>query len=144
MTATLQRVFDATKKDVEDILSALDGKVDDQFNREEKQAHEALRAEYQQKINDYKDRRYGGWDGWARWTRDLFLGLPDEVNQFFTDAKTHYLDRMRTVISDVAKAACATQAAANAGAEIAAERGAAAWAERFTTASQVAGIGCAW
>lgn len=49
-----------------------------------------------------------------------------------------------TVISDVAKAACATQAAANVGAEIAAARGQAAWAERFATASQFAGVGCAW
>src|ERR1041385_3127295 len=49
-----------------------------------------------------------------------------------------------TVLSDVAKAACAGQAALNAGAEIAQRQGAADWVARLGEASQLAGLGCKW
>ncbi|MQS39631.1 hypothetical protein FFZ77_29825, partial [Streptomyces katsurahamanus] len=78
VTARLQTVFDGMKKDVEAILTGLDTKVDEQFTREEKAARDALTAEHQREMKAYKKRRYSGWDGWARWGRDLFKGLPAE------------------------------------------------------------------
>jgi hypothetical protein len=102
VTATLQRVFDATKSDVEDILSGLDGKVDDQFSREEKQARDAFTAEHKQKMKEYKDKRYSGVLGKARWFDDWLSGLPPEANLIFMEARDHYVVRMRTVISNVA------------------------------------------
>jgi hypothetical protein len=102
VTAILQRVFDTMKTDVEGILSGLDKLVDDQFTRGEKEARDAFTAEHEQKMAEYKDRRYGGPIGWARWLDDLFTGLPAEADKIFDDARANYVRRMRQVISDVA------------------------------------------
>ena len=102
VTAILQKCFDTMKTDVENILTGLDKLVDDQFTREEKDARDKFTAEHQQKMDEYKDRRYSGLIGKGRWVHDLFAGLPDEANQIFVVARDHYLERMRKVISDVA------------------------------------------
>jgi hypothetical protein len=103
VTATLQRVFDATKSDVEDILSGLDGKVDDQFSREEKAARDAFTAEHKAGMAQYKWNRYmRHWNGPFLWARDQFLRLPPEADRIFDTAKDHYLSAMRQVISHVA------------------------------------------
>ena len=102
VTATLQRVFDATQKDVEDILSGLDKKVDDQFTREEKTARDTFTSEHKRRMSEYKDQRYSGWTGKARWVRDLFAGLPEEANQVYVVARDNYVAEMRKVISRIA------------------------------------------
>lgn len=102
VTAILQKCFDTMQTDVENILTGLDKLVDDQFTREEKDARDKFTAEHQQKMAEYKHRRYSDWLGKGRWVHDLFAGLPDEANQIFVVARDHYLERMRKVISDVA------------------------------------------
>ncbi|MGA5565703.1 phage tail protein [Streptomyces platensis] len=102
VTAILQGVFDTMKKDVETILDGLDKLVDDQFGKEEKAARDAFTAEHKRKMDEYKDRRYSGWTGKARWVRDLFAGLPAEADKIFEEARDNYVRRMRQVISDVA------------------------------------------
>jgi hypothetical protein len=102
VTGTLQRVFDATKKDVEDILSGLDKKVDDKFSTEEKAARDAFTAEHKRRMKQYKHRRYAGLAGKARWFHDWLLDLPNDANLIFVEARDHYILRMQTVISDVA------------------------------------------
>ncbi len=102
VTATLQKVFDATKKDVEDILGGLDKKVDDAFTKGEKAARDAFTAEHKRKMDEYKDKRYSGLLGKGRWLKDLFAGLPEEANQIFVQARKGYVDRMQQVISGVA------------------------------------------
>jgi hypothetical protein len=102
VTATLQRVFDATKKDVDGILTGLDRKVDEQFSREEKRARDAFTREHKEGMRRYKDERYGGFWGPARWLKDKLLGLPEEANRIYEHARDGYLASMRVVISDVA------------------------------------------
>jgi hypothetical protein len=102
VTATLQKVFDATKKDVEDILNGLDKKVDEKFSAGEKAARDAFTADYTRKIDAYKDKRYSGITGKLRWVKDQFAGLPDEVNVFYDQARQGYVNQMRNVISSVA------------------------------------------
>ncbi|WP_238545254.1 MULTISPECIES: phage tail protein [Streptomyces] len=102
VTAVLQGVFDTMKKEVEAILDGLDKLVDDQFGREEKAARDAFTAEHKRKMEEYKDRRYSGWTGKARWVKDLFAGLPAEADKIFEAARDNYVRRMRQVISDVA------------------------------------------
>jgi hypothetical protein len=102
VTAKLQKVFDATKKEVEDILSGLDKKVDEKFTKEEKAARDAFAAEHQQKMDEYKDKRYSGWTGKLKWVKDKFSGLPAEANQIFVQARKGYVDRMQQVISGIA------------------------------------------
>ncbi|HEY0641231.1 MAG TPA: hypothetical protein VGD67_26685 [Pseudonocardiaceae bacterium] len=102
VTATLQKVFDATKRDVEQILSELDKKVDSAFAAGEKAARDAFTAEHKRQMDAYKDRRYSGLAGAGRWIRDKFAGLPDEANQIFVQARQGYVTRMQQVISGVA------------------------------------------
>ena len=81
VTAKLQKVFDATKKDVEGILDGLDKKVDDQFTTGEKAARDAFTADHKRRMKEYKDKRYSGWTGKRRWAKDKFAGLPEEANR---------------------------------------------------------------
>jgi hypothetical protein len=102
VTATLQKVFDATKKDVEEILTGLDKKVDQKFSAEEGQARAAFTAEHKRRMDEYKDKRYSSLIGKGRWIKDKFAGLPEEANQIFVAARQLYVDRMQGVISSVA------------------------------------------
>ncbi|MFL6117411.1 MAG: hypothetical protein ACJ786_39575 [Catenulispora sp.] len=102
VTATLQKVFDATKTEVEAVLAGLDKKVDETFNKEEGAARAAFTAEHQRRMEEYKDKRYSGWTGKMRWVKDKFTGLPEEANQIFVTARTGYVARMQQVISTVA------------------------------------------
>ncbi|MFC4496785.1 hypothetical protein ACFPA8_21875 [Streptomyces ovatisporus] len=102
VTAKLQKVFDATKKDVEGILDGLDKKVDDQFTKGEKAARAAFEADQSRRMKEYKDKRYSGFTGKLRWTKDLFKGLPDEANQLYQYSRKLYVRKMQGVISSIA------------------------------------------
>ncbi len=102
VTARLQKVFDATKKGVEDILTGLDKKVDETFTAGEKAARDAFTAEHKRRMDEYKDRRYSGVLGKGRWLKDKLTSLPEEANQIFVQARQGYVTRMQQVISRVA------------------------------------------
>ncbi len=102
VTALLQGVFDTMKTEVEAILTGLDKKVDDQFTDGERKARDWFTAEHKRRMEEYKDARYSGVIGKAKWVKDLFAGLPDEANKIFDDARAGYISRMREVISQVA------------------------------------------
>ncbi|MFE6663942.1 hypothetical protein ACFVFH_10315 [Streptomyces sp. NPDC057697] len=102
VTAKLQKVYDATKKDVEATLSGLDKKVDAAFTAGEKAARDAFTADHKRRMKAYKDKRYSGWRGKARWVKDKFAGLPKEANNLYQEARKLYVSRMQTVISSVA------------------------------------------
>jgi len=102
VTAKLQTVFDATKRDVEAILEGLDKKVDDQFTKGEKAARDAFTADHKKRMDAYKDQRYSGFTGKLKWVKDKFAGLPEEANQIFVTARQGYVTAMQGVISQVA------------------------------------------
>ena len=102
VTALLQKVFDRTKCDVEKILSDLDKKVDKQFTAGEKRARDGFTTEHTEGMRRYKDERYSGVIGKARWVHDLFADLPEEANRIYERAKRDYLTAMRQVITDIA------------------------------------------
>ncbi|SEB76823.1 hypothetical protein SAMN05216483_0382 [Streptomyces sp. 2131.1] len=102
VTAKLQKVYDGTKKDVEATLSGLDKKVDAAFTSGEKAARDAFTADHKRRMKKYKDKRYSGWTGKARWVKDKFAGLPEEANSLYQEARKLYVSRMQTVISSVA------------------------------------------
>ncbi|MBB4795359.1 HNH endonuclease [Streptomyces nodosus] len=102
VTAKLQKVYDSTKKDVEETLSGLDKKVDTAFTAGEKAARDAFTADHERRMRAYKDKRYSGWRGKARWVKDKFAGLPDEANNLYQEARKLYVAKMQTVISSVA------------------------------------------
>jgi hypothetical protein len=102
VTAKLQKVYDSTKKDVEETLSGLDKKVDEKFTSGEKAARDAFTADHKRRMKAYKDKRYSGWTGKARWVKDKFAGLPQEANNLYQEARKLYVAQMQTVISSVA------------------------------------------
>ncbi|WP_331747845.1 hypothetical protein OG520_40270 (plasmid) [Streptomyces sp. NBC_00984] len=102
VTAKLQKVYDGTKKDVETTLSDLDKKVDTAFTSGEKAARDAFTADHKRRMKAYKDKRYSGWTGKARWVKDKFAGLPKEANNLYQEARKLYVAKMQTVISSVA------------------------------------------
>lgn len=101
-TSRLQKVFDATKKDVEGILDGLDKKVDTQFNAGEAKARAAFEADQKARMSAYKKKRYGGWLGGAKWAKDKLLGMPKEANDLFQISRQLYVTQMQNVISSVA------------------------------------------
>ncbi|WP_237693819.1 hypothetical protein [Streptomyces sp. SID2888] len=102
VTAKLQKVYDSTKKGVEETLSGLDKKVDTAFTTGEKAARDAFTADHERRMKAYKDKRYSGWRGKARWVKDKFAGLPDEADNLYQEARKLYVAKMQTVISSVA------------------------------------------
>ncbi|MGW2103714.1 phage tail protein [Streptomyces olivaceoviridis] len=102
VTAKLQKVFDATQKDVEGILAGLDDKVDKQFDDGEKKARDAFTTDQKRRMKAYKDKRYGGFWGPAKWAKDKLMGLPEEANQLFQESRKLYVRMMQGVISSVA------------------------------------------
>ncbi|MFB7850818.1 hypothetical protein ACFC34_27800, partial [Streptomyces sp. NPDC056053] len=102
VTAKLQKVYDTTKKDVEETLSGLDKKVDTAFTQGEKAARDAFTADHKRRMKKYKDKRYSGMFGGAKWAKDKLLGMPKEANALFQEARKLYVAQMQTVISSVA------------------------------------------
>ncbi|MFH8374742.1 hypothetical protein ACH4A7_14575 [Streptomyces cyaneofuscatus] len=102
VTAKLQKVYDGTKKDVEETLSGLDKKVDSAFTSGEKAARDAFTADHKSRMKKYKDKRYSGMRGKLRWVKDKFAGLPKEANDLYQESRKLYVSRMQTVISSVA------------------------------------------
>ncbi|AGP52672.1 hypothetical protein M271_05225 [Streptomyces rapamycinicus NRRL 5491] len=102
VTAKLQKVFDAAKKDVEGILEGLDGKVDKQFEEGEKKARDAFNKDQKRRMKEYKDKRYGGFWGPAKWAKDKIAGMPEEANRLFQESRKLYVKQMQGVISSIA------------------------------------------
>ncbi|QHY98721.1 hypothetical protein SSPS47_26800 [Streptomyces sp. S4.7] len=102
VTAKLQKVYDGTKKDVEETLSGLDKKVDTAFTSGEKAARDAFTADHKRRMKKYKDKRYSGLRGKGRWAKDKFAGLPKEANNLYQEARKLYVSKMQTVIASVA------------------------------------------
>ena len=95
-------IYEKTKSDVTTILDTLEEKVTKRFEYFSNIAKKAFEDYVAVKMILYKAKRYGGIDGPIWWTRDLFMGLPDEVNQFFVDGKKVFVKAMDVGITNVA------------------------------------------
>jgi hypothetical protein len=102
ISGEINKIFDKTKGEVEAILTGLDAKVTQKFEQGEARARSEFTAMHKTEMERYKDERYSGPVGWARWTEDLFTSLPKEADKIFDRAKALYEEKMAVVISDVA------------------------------------------
>lgn len=102
ISGEINKIFDQTKAEVEVILNGIDGKVTAEFDKGEGAARSAFTAKHKADMEKYKDDRYSGVTGAARWTADLFTGLPAEANKIYDAAKALYETQMTVVISNVA------------------------------------------
>lgn len=97
----IQGIYDATKSKVETILGGLDSKVNTAFDSGAAQSQKAFEDHVGKKMDAYKSDRYSGVIGKGRWVKDKFMGLPSEVNVFYTEGRTLYLEKMDGVINQV-------------------------------------------
>lgn len=97
----IEDVFSKTKTDVNGILDGLDKQVSDGFDAGEKDARQAFDAGVGRDMDAWKDERYSGITGAARWLADKFTGAPPEVNDIFARNRAAYLAKMDKVISDI-------------------------------------------
>jgi hypothetical protein len=100
----IEAIYNATKTKVEAKLAALDGEVNGLFDRGTEAALAAMTSFVNQRIRDYKIRRYLSIPlvGLARWVRDQFVGLPDEVNAFYEQGRQLFQAQMDALIVRVA------------------------------------------
>ena len=102
VAADIQGIYDKTKTETTEILTGLDGKVDSAFTSGEEQARKQFEDYVGAKMDAYKDDRYSGFFGGARWLKDKLFGMPSEVNAFYSDGRAAYLTAMDAVIGQVA------------------------------------------
>ena len=100
----IEAIYAATKARVEARLAALDPEVNGIFDRGVDAALNTMTTFVNAKIRDYKLRRYLSIPvvGAARWIRDQFLGLPDEVNAFYEQGRQVFQASMDALIVRVA------------------------------------------
>jgi len=97
----INKIYEGTKTKVEKTLGDLDGKVQEEFDAGAAEAKKAFEDYVGKRMDDYKSDRYGGTWGWTKWIKDQFVGLPDEVNVFYTEGRQFYIKQMDGVINKV-------------------------------------------
>ncbi|WP_199302655.1 DUF4157 domain-containing protein [Oscillatoria sp. FACHB-1406] len=102
VASNIQGIYNNTKQKVETLLSQLDGEVNQQFDSGAAAAKTQFENDVAQQMKSYKDERYSGLDGAARWVRDLFLSLPSDVNAFYEKGKIQFLANMSQTIDKIA------------------------------------------
>jgi hypothetical protein len=100
----IEAIYAATKARVEAKLAALDPEVNGMFDSGVDAALNTMTKFVNDKIFDYKLRRYLSIPivGAARWIRDQFLGLPEEVNAFYAQGRVVFQAAMEALIVRVA------------------------------------------
>jgi hypothetical protein len=104
VAATVEGIYARTKAKVEAKLGGLDGEVSAIFDPGVDAAIAQMKSFVDDKLFDYKLRRYLSIPlvGLARWLRDAALGLPDEVNVFYTQGRAVFTKSMDALIDRVA------------------------------------------
>src|SRR3989338_33122 len=102
VSGEINKIYDRTKTDVNKILYDLDAKVEKDFAAASDKAKKKFESYVAYKFAIYKADRYGGLDGPVWWTRDLFAGLPDEVNVYFEEGKAEFEAVMDKEIDTIA------------------------------------------
>ncbi len=98
----INTIYENTKTDVETILTGLDTRVTELFTAGAERAKQAFENHVERKMDAYLDERYGGFGGFLNRVGDVFTGLPDEVNEFFTEGREVFIERMDGVITNIA------------------------------------------
>ncbi|MEH2133993.1 MAG: DUF4157 domain-containing protein [Nostoc sp.] len=97
----INKIYDSTKGKVEKTLSELDGQVIQAFDTGAADAKKAFEDYVGKRMDEYKDDRYSGFWGPAKWLKDKLFGMPSEVNAFYEDGRQLYINQMDGVINNV-------------------------------------------
>lgn len=99
--ADIRAIYAETKSAVEAKLGGLDAKVTQAFDAGAAAARQTFENYVKSRMDAYKERRYGGWFGWARWLKDKVVSMPPEVNAFYSEGRNLYIKEMGAVIDKV-------------------------------------------
>lgn len=100
---TLTAIYQKTKQKVEDRLKRLDDEANKAFDDGAAAAQASFLDYIDSQVFQYKlDRYLSRLDGPVLWLRDLFKGLPPEVNQIYEAGKNKFIRDMEAVIDRVA------------------------------------------
>jgi hypothetical protein len=102
VVADIEQIYNETKAKVEQKLTSLDTEVGSIFDQGTEAALNAMTSFVNARLRAYKDDRYSGVLGGARWIRDQFRGLPDEVNVFYEQGRQLFQARMDALVVRVA------------------------------------------
>ncbi|MFG1804907.1 hypothetical protein [Streptomyces sp. NPDC049040] len=102
VAAEIKAAFDSTRTETEKILGDLDGEVGTAFDTGQARAKAAFTADHQARMERYKDARYSGLDGAARWLADLVRDLPPEADRIFVESRRLYEAEMQKVVGEIA------------------------------------------
>jgi hypothetical protein len=98
-------IYEATKKEVETVLSDIDGEVTKKFDAGAAKAKQIFENYVDKEMEAWEQERYGEWydvTGLDERISDAWHGLPPEVNQFFVDGRQMYLDSMDGTLTNIA------------------------------------------
>ncbi|MCH7399176.1 hypothetical protein MM236_14320 [Belliella sp. DSM 107340] len=103
IAADINAIYEKTKAKVEGILHTLEEKVTQMFTEAATKAKQLFEQYVDRKMRAYKAERYSGADGALRWGYDKLAGMPDEVNDFFTEGRQVYIDYIDKALDPIAE-----------------------------------------
>lgn len=104
VVADIEQIYNETKAKVEQKLAGLDTEVGAMFDQGTEAALNTMTSFVNARLRAYKIDRYLSIPivGAARWIRDQFLGLPDEVNAFYEQGRQVFQQTMDSLVVRVA------------------------------------------
>jgi hypothetical protein len=103
VTDKIEKIYSETKQTVETKLASLENDVSSMFDKGIEDAMTKMKSYIDQKMDAYKDDRYGGWTGALDWASDKLFGMPDEVNVFYEDGRKLFMQDLDTLVVNIAK-----------------------------------------
>ena len=97
----IQGIYNRTKQKADDRMTRIDTAVNQAFEQGANSSQQAFEDYVDRRMRAYKNDRYGGLTGGARWLADKLFGLPDEVNVFYSEGRSIYIQKMDGVIDRV-------------------------------------------
>jgi hypothetical protein len=98
----IETIYAVTKTAVETRLARIDTDVTAAFDAGADAAVAAALDHVERRFDAYKEERYSGPLGWARWVKDRFADLPAGTNVFYDEGRAIFTRMMDAVIDQVA------------------------------------------
>ncbi len=102
VTDHIEQIYNKTKETVEQKLSSLETEVGAMFDAGVDAAVNGMTDFVNARMDAYKDDRYSGILGGARWLKDKLLGLPKEADRFYVEGRLRFTQLMDALVVKVA------------------------------------------
>ncbi|MFY2563318.1 phage tail protein [Corallococcus terminator] len=94
VTSNIERMYQQTKQRVDSRLSTLEADVMRMFDLGAEAALSDMKSYADREIEKFKDDRYSGLTGKARWVADLFRPVPEGIKVILGQARTRFASKM--------------------------------------------------